>query len=95
VHEALWLLSHPRQRQKRQNQALDNTPYNTPQKTKGFYINATVPKWKAWRMYDYVTQELPALLAARFPSLDTKTASIMGHSMVRFLCEVQSHACGA
>ena len=28
-------------------------------------------------------QELPALLAAHFPSLDTSTASIMGHSMAR------------
>jgi S-formylglutathione hydrolase len=26
-------------------------------------------------------QELPALLAASFPTLDTSTASIMGHSM--------------
>lgn len=22
----------------------------------GFYINATVDKWKNWRMYDYITQ---------------------------------------
>jgi len=28
----------------------------------GFYLNATEPKWKNWRMYDYVSQELPALL---------------------------------
>ncbi|KAF6252315.1 Alpha/Beta hydrolase protein [Scenedesmus sp. NREL 46B-D3] len=34
-----------------------------------------------WRMYDYITKELPALLAASFPTLDTATASIMGHSM--------------
>eukprot|EP00882_Tetradesmus_deserticola_P002116 GHRQ01002266.1.p1 GENE.GHRQ01002266.1~~GHRQ01002266.1.p1 ORF type:complete len:289 (+),score=92.83 GHRQ01002266.1:169-1035(+) len=47
----------------------------------GFYVNATVDKWKNWRMYDYITKELPALLAASFPSLDTATASIMGHSM--------------
>lgn len=47
----------------------------------GFYINATVDKWKNWRMYDYITKELPAVLAASFPTLDTTTASIMGHSM--------------
>ena len=46
----------------------------------GFYVNATVPKWKKWRMYDYVTSELPDLLS-HFPSLDTSRASIMGHSM--------------
>jgi len=29
----------------------------------GFYLNATQPKWKAnYRMYDYVTKELPAVL---------------------------------
>lgn len=22
----------------------------------GFYINATVEKWKNWRMYDYITK---------------------------------------
>lgn len=40
-------------------------------------------KWKNYRMYDYVTKELPALLASdpAFGALDTKTSSIMGHSM--------------
>ena len=33
----------------------------------GFYLNATEPKWKNWRMYDYVSQELPALLAEHLP----------------------------
>eukprot|EP00898_Chlorokybus_atmophyticus_P003825 jgi/Chlat1/4443/Chrsp29S04406 len=47
----------------------------------GFYLNATVEKWKHWRMYDYVSQELPALLRANMPSLDTNNASIFGHSM--------------
>ena len=28
----------------------------------GFYLNATEPKWKNWRMYDYVTKELPGVL---------------------------------
>jgi hypothetical protein len=27
----------------------------------GFYINATVNKWKNWRMYDYVTKVTAAL----------------------------------
>ena len=108
-------------------------PSNYTPPHKGFYINATVDKWRNWRMYDYVTQvggcalllwscavelcravsvqschwppssarhsfanpnsrpppptpkrnqELPALLAAHFPQLDTANASIMGHSMV-------------
>lgn len=47
----------------------------------GFYVNATVDKWKNWRMYDYITKELPALLGAHFPQLDTSNASITGHSM--------------
>ena len=28
----------------------------------GFYLNATKPKWKNWRMYDYITKELPGVL---------------------------------
>jgi S-formylglutathione hydrolase len=32
-------------------------------------------------MYSYVTRELPALIAAEFPSADTSRQSIMGHSM--------------
>eukprot|EP00245_Coleochaete_scutata_P005695 TRINITY_DN19432_c0_g1_i1.p1 TRINITY_DN19432_c0_g1~~TRINITY_DN19432_c0_g1_i1.p1 ORF type:complete len:377 (-),score=61.04 TRINITY_DN19432_c0_g1_i1:211-1341(-) len=48
----------------------------------GFYLNATVDKWKNWRMYDYITEELPMVLAAHFPTqLDTSQSSIMGHSM--------------
>lgn len=49
----------------------------------GFYLNATNPKWQNWRMYDYVTDELPALLVEQFgsTSLDLSNASIMGHSM--------------
>ncbi|MFD2175053.1 S-formylglutathione hydrolase [Rhodobacter lacus] len=46
----------------------------------GFYINATEAPWAAhYRMYDYITEELPALVAAHFPVSDR--ASIMGHSM--------------
>ena len=46
----------------------------------GFYINATQQPWaEHYRMYDYVTKELPDLLMAEFP-LNGKTA-ISGHSM--------------
>jgi S-formylglutathione hydrolase len=47
----------------------------------GFYVNATTPEWsKHYRMYDYVVQELPELLASEFP-MATDKISIMGHSM--------------
>ena len=37
----------------------------------GFYLDATAPKWeKNYRMYSYITQELPAVLAAHFAALD-------------------------
>lgn len=46
----------------------------------GFYINATQQPWaEHYRMYDYVTKELPDLFMAEFP-LNGKTA-ISGHSM--------------
>uniref|UniRef100_A0A0D6R901 S-formylglutathione hydrolase n=1 Tax=Araucaria cunninghamii TaxID=56994 RepID=A0A0D6R901_ARACU len=47
----------------------------------GFYLNATQEKWKNWRMYDYVVDELPKILTAHFHQLDTSNASIFGHSM--------------
>ncbi|GAB9474435.1 S-formylglutathione hydrolase [Globisporangium polare] len=47
----------------------------------GFYLDATEPKWEDhYRMYTYVTKELPALITANFPVLEDKH-SIMGHSM--------------
>lgn len=47
----------------------------------GFYIDATEAPWKQnWRMYSYVTKELPALMAAEFP-VDTSRRGIFGHSM--------------
>lgn len=47
----------------------------------GFYVNATEAPWKDhYRMYDYVTEELPALVGAHEP-IDTTRASITGHSM--------------
>lgn len=47
----------------------------------GFYVNATEPKWsKNYRMYDYVTQELPFLVHENFP-VDKTKMSVFGHSM--------------
>jgi len=47
----------------------------------GFYVDATQAPWSTnYRMWSYVTEELPALLAARFP-VDMARQSIMGHSM--------------
>ena len=47
----------------------------------GFYVDATEePFAKYYRMWSYVTAELPALAAAEFP-VDTDRQSIMGHSM--------------
>lgn len=46
----------------------------------GFYVNATVDKWaKHYNMYDYVTQELPAIIENNF-NVNSKK-SISGHSM--------------
>ena len=47
----------------------------------GFYVDATQPPFADhYRMWSYVTQELPALVAAHFPA-DMDRQSIMGHSM--------------
>jgi S-formylglutathione hydrolase len=47
----------------------------------GFYVDATQAPWsKNYRMYSYVTQELPWLIAANFP-VDPARAGICGHSM--------------
>ncbi|MDA0130500.1 S-formylglutathione hydrolase [Vibrio sp. MarTm2] len=46
----------------------------------GFYLNATQEPWsRHYHMYDYVTEELPALIEANFPVSTVK--SISGHSM--------------
>ncbi len=48
----------------------------------GFYVDATEAPWAAnYRMYSYVTTELPALIAAEFPMADMSRQSIFGHSM--------------
>lgn len=47
----------------------------------GFYVDATEPPWSTgYRMYSYVTEELPALAVAEFP-IDPRRAAICGHSM--------------
>jgi len=47
----------------------------------GFYVNATQAPWSQhYRMYDYITAELPALIAAEFP-VDASRTGISGHSM--------------
>ena len=47
----------------------------------GFYLDATQEPWcKNYRMYSYLTEELPALIAAEFPA-DMDRQSIFGHSM--------------
>ena len=47
----------------------------------GFYVNATEAPWAPhFRMWDYVAEELPALLADRFAT-DPDRQAITGHSM--------------
>jgi S-formylglutathione hydrolase len=47
----------------------------------GFYVDATQSPWAAnYRMYSYVSAELPDLVAAHFP-VDTARMGVFGHSM--------------
>ena len=47
----------------------------------GFYVDATTPAFaQRFRMYSYVTQELPALIGANFAA-DLTREGIFGHSM--------------
>lgn len=47
----------------------------------GFYVDATVDPWSTnYRMYSYVTEELPEEIAKHFP-VDTARSGIFGHSM--------------
>jgi S-formylglutathione hydrolase len=47
----------------------------------GFYVDATEEPWaKHFRMWTYVTEELPALIGAEFP-VDMEHQGITGHSM--------------
>lgn len=46
----------------------------------GFYVNATEQPWQQhYRMYDYIVDELPALVEANLPVSDAR--AISGHSM--------------
>lgn len=48
----------------------------------GFYLDATTPLFdQRFRMYSYVTTELPAIIAANFPQADLDRESLFGHSM--------------
>jgi S-formylglutathione hydrolase len=47
----------------------------------GFYVDATQPPFsRNYRMWSYVTKELPELIGAQFPA-DFERQSILGHSM--------------
>jgi S-formylglutathione hydrolase len=47
----------------------------------GFYVDATEAPWaKHYKMYSYITRELPALIEQEFP-VDVARAGIFGHSM--------------
>ena len=57
----------------------DNEAYDLGQGA-GFYLNATQEPWAAhYRMYDYITEELPTLIDQHFPVNGKQ--SISGHSM--------------
>lgn len=47
----------------------------------GFYVNATEKPWAPhYRMFDYITEELPRVVTANF-AVDEERQSITGHSM--------------
>ena len=47
----------------------------------GFYVDATQPPFaRNYRMWSYITRELPEVIAAQFPA-DPGRQSILGHSM--------------
>ena len=47
----------------------------------GFYLDATEAPWAShYRMYSYVTKDLPAVVAANFP-VDGERCGVFGHSM--------------
>ncbi|KAI1908001.1 hypothetical protein LOZ61_000818 [Ophidiomyces ophidiicola] len=48
----------------------------------GFYVDATKAPWdKGYKMYSYITEELPQTVFSAFPQLDSSRVSITGHSM--------------
>ena len=63
----------------RGDEVADDDAYDLGQGA-GFYVNATQAPWdRHYRMYDYVVNELPALIKASFPVSDKR--AISGHSM--------------
>lgn len=47
----------------------------------GFYVDATQAPWSShYKMWSYVTEELPALIGAKFP-VDMNRCGVFGHSM--------------
>jgi S-formylglutathione hydrolase len=48
----------------------------------GFYVNATQAPWnKNYQMEDYITKDLPELIAQEFKMIDIHRCGIFGHSM--------------
>ena len=48
----------------------------------GFYVDATEEPWsKGFKMYSYITSELPKALFSAYEILDSQNFSITGHSM--------------
>jgi len=48
----------------------------------GFYVDATEAPWASnFRMRSYIEDELPALIAAQFPTVEMTRQGITGHSM--------------
>jgi S-formylglutathione hydrolase len=48
----------------------------------GFYVDATQEPWsKHYRMWSYISRELPALVEAALPEADMGRQGVMGHSM--------------
>jgi len=48
----------------------------------GFYVDATASPWNAnYRMYSYVSEELPTLIDSEIPGVDPEKQGVFGHSM--------------
>lgn len=48
----------------------------------GFYVDATRAPWsKRYKMYTYVTKELPGIIDSNFPTKGPSHRSVFGHSM--------------
>jgi S-formylglutathione hydrolase len=48
----------------------------------GFYLDATQAPWSgSYRMYSYILNELPQVIARHFPEVDLDRQGITGHSM--------------